>query len=94
MIKTTCLGCLRDATECICHSPDKWGTATLDPWQTTTIEGNDAELIEQLKAIRNRIDAVMWLLENPDAFYTIHTLLEDIVESADIILEDYCIEDE
>lgn len=56
--------------------------------------GIEDELIEQLKAIRNRCDAVMWLLENPNAFYVIHTLLKDIYESAEIIVEDFCVEDD
>jgi hypothetical protein len=59
---------------------------------TGDIEESDAELIEQLNSMRNRIDAVLWLLENPNAFYVLHTLLEDIYEAAEIILEDFCVE--
>lgn len=104
MIKTTCLGCGQNIKDCVCHSPDKWNTTTLPPWETGTGDTTfpttgepcfeyDEELAETIKQIKNRCDAVLWLLENPDAFYVLPTLLGDIYEDAQLIVEDFCIDD-
>ena len=74
-----------------------YDSTTIQPWETITgdtgIDGYDDELTEELKSMRNRCDAILWLLENPNAFYTINTLLEDLFEKLQMVVEDYCIDD-
>jgi len=54
----------------------------------------DVPLAEELRALRNRCDAVLSILEIPDAFYVVHTLIEDIFESAQEIVDEYCVEED
>jgi len=98
MVKTTCLGCGREIKNCICSmSPPPWETTTL-PAEAITgdmeieNEYND-RLVEIIKQIKNRCDAVLWLLENPDSFYVLPTILEDIYQDAQLIIDEYCIHD-
>ena len=72
MLKTTCLRCGKPFKECVCHSPDNWETTTSPwpPWETVTGDTGQAgfvvddELKELVKALRNRCDTVLILIEH------------------------------
>lgn len=54
----------------------------------------NAGLIELIKAIRNRCDAVLAMQKLPDTEHLMATILEDLHEDSQAIIDDYCIKGE
>ena len=52
-----------------------------------------AEVTELMKAIRNRCDIYMLICENPVADHLLPTLLEDMHEDSQAIIDGYCTEE-
>ena len=104
MIRTTCLGCGKPFGDCVCNTTlDPWKGVTGDFWPTTSypITGDtgvgfviDDELAEIIKAIRNRCDVVLTLIEHYGTERLIPTVLEDLYTDAQTIVDDYCVKDD
>lgn len=86
-MKTQCLGCGKTYEKCECNT-------TLPPWEAIT--GDTGEEIddfhETVKAMRNRCDVLLELNEHSDLFYAIPTVLEDLFEDAQRLVEDYAVD--
>ena len=54
----------------------------------------DDELAEIIKAIRNRCDVVLTLIEHYGTEHLIPTVLEDLYTDAQTIVDDYCVKDD
>ena len=106
MIRTTCLGCGKSFKECVCNTTlPPWEGTTGDFWHTPPlsypITGDtgvefmiDDELAEIIKAIRNRCDVVLTLIEHYGTEHLIPTVLEDLYTDAQTIVDDYCVKDD
>ena len=70
--------------------PKEWTNTTLEDWDK--IEDID-DLHETLSAMRNRIDVLLELNQHDDLAYAIPTVLEDLFEDAQRLIEDYSIDD-
>jgi hypothetical protein len=75
-----------------------WKTSTSYPEAMvgdTTINGMDTdELAEIIKSIRNRCDVVLTLLEHCGTDNLIPTVLEDLYQDSQLLIEQYCTEDD
>ena len=110
MIRTTCLRCGKSFKDCDCSSylgknilnhPYEAmivGTPTV---YETTVTGDtgvgfviDDELTELIKAVRNRCDVVLTLIEHYGTERLIPTVLEDLYTDAQTIVDNYCVKDE
>ena len=92
MIRTTCLGCGKETKNCACST-------TLDHWESITGDTEvefmiDDELTEIIKAIRNRCDVVLTLIEHYGTEHLIPTVLEDLYTDAQTIVDNYCVKDD
>jgi len=95
MCKTTCLGCGKKIEECVCEAP--WQTQTgeyqFPPTGTYHYpfvpEEEVDDLYETLTSMRNRIDVLLELNEHDDLAHTIPTVLEDLYEDCQRLVEDY-----
>lgn len=58
---------------------------------STKIIEVDTNLVELVKSIRNRCLIFLILLERPEAPGLVATLLEDIYQDAQEIIDDYCV---
>jgi hypothetical protein len=64
-------------------------------WDTVTGESfsTDAPVIDLVRSVRNRCDAVLFLHKlGPDTHYVYPTLLEDMYEDCQELIDLYCIE--
>ena len=91
MIRTTCLGCGKEAKNCACST-------TLDHWESITGDTGvgfmvDDELGERVKSLRNMCNTVLTLMEHYGTEGSIHTELENIYEKVQLIIDEYCIDD-
>ncbi len=68
--------------------PPEWRTFTGEPPMDTGL----LELTELVRAIRNRCDIYMLACDNPEAHRLLPTLLEDLYDDAQTIIDEYCIE--
>jgi hypothetical protein len=95
MCKTTCLGCGKKIEECICCEYDTHtGGYQFPPSGTIYARCLDTDkeiddLHETLTSMRNRIDVLLELNEHDDLAHTIPTILEDLYEECQRLVEDY-----
>ena len=54
---------------------------------------NKDEVTELVRQIRNRADIYMFICDNPIADHLLPTLLEDMHEDSQAIIDGYCAED-
>jgi hypothetical protein len=88
MIRTECLGCGKTYEKCECNTTlPPWETITGDPW-----EEEIDDFHETLTAMQNRIDVLLELNQHDDLAHTIPTILEDLFENCQRLVEDYAIE--
>jgi len=73
--------------EAYCY-PASWKNFTGEP----PIDTGLAELMELIKAIRNRCDVCLDLYALGDREHLLHTILEDLYDDAQTIIDEYCIE--
>jgi hypothetical protein len=72
-----------------------WTTTTTNIPQNFTGELPDMglnELTEYVKAIRNRCDIYLDIIQRGSVSHAIYTLLEDLYEDAQLIADEYCAE--
>jgi len=66
-------------------------------WQNFTselpVDTGLSEVIELVKAVRNRCDACLDLHAMGNREHLLHTILEDLYDDAQAIIDEYCIDD-
>ena len=70
--------------------PNEWKTYTGEI-RHPHIFKTDSELIELVKQIRNRCDIFLAIQGNEGLNYAMPTILEDIYEDCQQVIDDYCI---
>jgi len=86
--ETKCGWCEKPMSKCECNT-------TLDPWESLTGDTDTEydDFHDTVTAMRNRIDVLLELNQHEDLSYAIPTILEDLYENCQRLLEDYCFEE-